>query len=787
MRNKIFILFLFYLSSFIVVVSVFGAGCRGGPFECGNYHRIPEDCSTCPGLPNANCEKCECDGWNTYVLVCNDITSYSNCVNISSYCHSLGYDCGYGSCSWYRYACSGTSCVWSKGSGNDTCSSSCTQGWGAWSACSNSCGDGTQSRTCNCSGDCCTGCSDGEGSGSCGSTQTKGCCVCNSSCACDASEPNYQTQCAAPYCGQYVCHTTYGQRCGGSSCAQSCSKTNCGNCADWRSSSLTIDSSKVHDLPLSILGHARDNNGATDGVEDVHVYFDCPSGNCSSSNFWTSFSANNITIKANDPNAGSFNDQIKTPAMFDLYNKLSRNGENHTHTLYFFAVQTEGGTCGNWLFATKTINLTNASPQNQSLKLCQQNPENCFCGTGLDSCQDKPILSYTTNNILRLKAIFSDTDQFPTQPVGYIRESDIDEAYIIFDSDNDENNGFFYRIKYKDDVNNSSYFLAEDGGTKANLIAIQNHSRSITGSYNLNLTIDLDFTLYPKNEPFTSNIYLKVKDFAGKEIKTEMVSTTFTAAPYWYKLKNASLNKRGKLENYLNNSPTPYDSDDTSEKLLIIGSGGSVLVESATGNSLGFTPIENYVSSNRWLKQGYSLSTTTRFFINQYFNYAKSRKLVKYISTVSDSEIESNKVNIYKGNDVELLSDLTKENFVLVLRNNDDTDFVNLRINKQYFNQSKRSQAFLANSVTFSNNTTEANGIFIAFSFNIKDPPLSTYITTPLKITGNLISLEEIVDTTVRRRTDITKPSIFIVFSPQMYLNLLPYLSVSKYDWQQLQ
>ena len=474
--------------------------------------------------------------------------------------------------------------------------------------------------------------------------------------------------------------------------------------------------------------------------------------------------------------------------MANLYDKTGgRDGENHNnHTLYFFAVQTESGTCGNWLFATKTINLTNTDPQNQSLKLCQTN-DSCFCGTGLDTCQDKPILSFTINNILRVKAVFYDSDQFPTQPEGYIRESDIDEAYIIFDNNDDENDGFFYRIKYKDNVNNGNYSLTEDGGNKAHLIAIQNHSRSITESYKLNLTIDLDFTLYPKNDPFTSNIYMKVKDFAGKERKTEMVSTTFTTAPYWYKLKDASLNKKEKLKNYLNNNPSPYDIDDTSEKLLIIGSGGVVLVEESTDNSLGYTPIENYISSNRWLKQGYSFSTTPSFFVEQFLSYAKSRKLVKYITSVSDAEIESNKINIYKGSDVTLSNDITKQNFVVILRNTNDTGFVNLRIDKTQFNQSKLSQAFLAQTITFSDNTTEANGIFIAFSFNIKDPPLSTYITTPLKITGNLISLDEIADTTVRRRTDITKPSIFIVFNPKMYLDLLPYLSIAKYDYQQIQ
>jgi len=729
-------------------------------------------------------------------LICG---ANSSCIFTANSCTvwSGRVDLATNGCNIYHWGCSGTSCVKLSGHGSDTCSSSCrSQGWGSWSTCSNSCGNGSQSRTCNCSGDCCTGC-DGY---SCNSTQSQQCCVCNNSCNCNASKPDYRTQCQSPYCGQNVCHTTSGERCSGSSCAISCTKTDCGKCDDLRSARIEIENtnnnniSKTHDLPLFVSGHARDRNGITHGVEDVHIYVDCPSeSTCNQSHFWTSFNVNSITIKPNDPNAGYFSGAIKASNMANLYNRIGRDGGNHSHALYFFAVQTQppenlNATCGNWYFGKKEITLTNSSPQNQSLSLCQQNPEFCFCGsavTGLSSCLNLPILSYTNNNILRIKAAFSDPDSFPSEEIGFIRESDIDEAYIIFDDDNNENNGYFYRIKYKDNPNNNSYTITEDGGRIANLVDINNHSRNVTHAYTLNLTIDLDFSKYPRENPFHSNIYVRARDFAGKESpKSLMISTTFTAAPYWYKLRNASLNKKGELRNYINNLPSPYDTDDTYEKLLIVGEAGPVLVQNSGQNTLGFTPIENYLSQKRFFKEGYNFSNQPRFFIPQYIAYAKSRKLINYIQN-DISKIKPNMINIYQGSNLTLSQDINQQNIVLILMNNEN-NLIDLRIDKNVFNQSRFSQAFLARSITFSNSVTEANGIFLAFSFNLKDLD-PQYITTPLKINGNLVSMEEIVDTTVRRRIDITKPSIFIVFNPKIYLDLLPYLSVYKYDWRQLQ
>ena len=80
---------------------------------------------------------------------------------------------------------------------------------------------------------------------------------------------------------------------------------------------------------------------------------------------------------------------------------------------------------------------------------------------------------------------------------------------------------------------------------------------------------------------------------------------------------------------------------------------------------------------------------------------------------------------------------------------------------------------------------TEVNAILIAdsvdFASDVETP-------NPLKIKGNVVSTNP-TDTWLKRNNPIDKsrPSVFIVFDASMYMDLLPYLSINKYDWQELQ
>lgn len=643
-----------------------------------------------------------------------------------------------------------------------TCENSCTpQCQGSWSACSNNCGDGTQTSPRYCVAQC--------GNTVYGTDCSQSCCSCSQSCSCDASEPDYQNQCSAPYCGQYVCDTTYGQRCAGSSCPLACSKTNCGYCSNYRSYSLTFPSSVVHDMPISLSGFVRDNNGATDGVEDVHIYKD--------DTFWTNFDGNGITIKPNDPNAGSFNGNLIVPNTATLYtNTGGRNGSNHQVTLDFWAVQTETNTCGNWKFDTKTITLTNTAPSNPSVIFKDSNGNPICTNNG---CAGIPLLSHTTDNILKVEIKINDPDNFPTSPAGYQRGSDIQELTFAF--------GDYYQVKYTDTGNNN-FSVVEDGGTLVELITLQNtsQSRNYTNP-TLTISFNLNFTDFPQSENFTSNVNISAKDFAGSTFSQQVIGNITFYPPYWYKLKNTSLIKMGTLTNYLASSPQPYDADDNSQRLLIIGEGGVV---TTVGNNITLGGnTADLVSSKKWYALNYQNSRN--FFVNQYIQYSKSRKAMKIITNTND--IETNKINLLKSGNITIDNNnkslFEKENYVLIVRNQQDTDFAEVIFNLNSFNNATpfKSLAIIAKKITFSDNTQEINGVFLASSFQLATNPSPHYTNNPLKITGNLSSFEEIVDTTVRRRTDVTRPSIFIVFSPTMYLNLLPFLSISKYNWQQQQ
>lgn len=731
--------------------------------------------------------------------------------------YSGNYRCTYSdstvttNCRWWYNSCSrpdsiqyddrcvsggSTGCSWS-GMGNHpettsgcwTCENSCTPTCqGEWSGCSNSCGDGTQTRPNYCVAQC--------GNTVTGPDCVQNCCSCSESCSCDAPEPNWQSKCT-PSCGQYVSDTTYGQRCGGSSCALSCSKTAGGNCADYRSSSLTspADNSNysnfVHDMPIPVSGFAKDTNGATDGVEDVHIY--------NGSSFWTSLTGNGITIQPNDSPtapAGSFNGNLNPSNTSSLYTATGgRNGQNHLVTLDFWAVQTENNTCGNWKFATRTITLTNTPPSSPHITFLTSNG-NQICQD--NNCLNLPLLSYTPNNILRVKITVNDSDLFPTSPSGFQRLSDIQE--VIFSFSDSDNSHLYYRVKYTDtdtDTDNNRFSLQEDGGDYVDSIILQPGNQSANyNSPTLTIYFNLDFKDFPKNQNFNSSVSLDVSDFAGANITQTVVNDTTLYPPYWYKLKNASLIKKGNLVNYLAYSPSPYDSDDTNQRYLIIGEAGVVSVE---GNNITLgAPTEDVgqlISSKKWGHRSYQKQS--HFFVEQYLAYSKARKAMKVVTDPND--IENNKINLLRRGNITIISGgddpshsrfnsshFAKQNSVIIVRTSDDSDLAEVTFDLSTFNPAKNSLAIIAKKITFNDNTSEINGIFLASSFQLASEPSPHYSSNPLKITGNLSSFDEIVDTTVRRRPDINKPSIFIVFSPQMYLDLLPYLSVSSYDWTEL-
>ena len=380
----------------------------------------------------------------------------------------------------YHTVCSGTSCVRTPGFGSNECSSSCSsQGWGS---CSTSCGSGN--KTCNCSGDCCTGCSDP--SGSCGSTT--GCTNC-SGCA------NTCTLCGAS-CGTYCGNKTVTgkKNCGITACESNCTydcpciecefcSPSCGqardcdvNCSDYRSSSWTspIDSSSwTHDVSITVSGWAKDTNGATDGVSAVHVYRD---GDPGVGTYITSISA--------DINSGAFSGSI--PANF--YANGFTGSESHTFNLW--ALKRDSDDCDNWKIGVRTISLTNSSPGNISFS---PNSGNL-------------ILDYDSdgNNQVEFTAIFNDVDPVPAG-----RYHDVRYGRVRFG----EAASPLLLLQYTDN-GDSTYDVDIIGGSESGNITLVNSSRSKNAN-NLTINFTLDFANMSSGAAGTYNIYQYAQDWAG--------------------------------------------------------------------------------------------------------------------------------------------------------------------------------------------------------------------------------------------------------------------------------
>lgn len=253
---------------------------------------------------------------------------------------------------------------------------------------------------------------------------------------------------------------------------------------------------------------------------------------------------------------------------------------------------------------------------------------------------------------------------------------------------------------------------------------------------------------------------------------TSTPTPTPTTGP-WIKVKDSSFSSSNNLNNPIPNNPISYDSDDDALDNFIIGTGGLVVAPSvnltainpnAKPNSFNWT--DNYVPS--------SLTSP-----NTYLSYIKSRKEYKVISSLD--EITASGIYCYNGNLTlnSVPSQFNSYDVVVVAAANNCTDLANITVNTVNFNPSQ-SVALVGSSINFSPTVANAVGLFIADT-------MTTGLTVDqgLKITGNLIVQSGL--TNDRHWINANKPSLFIVFEGQRYLDLLPYISTANYEWRQSQ
>lgn len=247
----------------------------------------------------------------------------------------------------------------------------------------------------------------------------------------------------------------------------------------------------------------------------------------------------------------------------------------------------------------------------------------------------------------------------------------------------------------------------------------------------------------------------------------------FKSVGPWVKILNGAFATANNTSNVVSTSIAPYDSQDDGTRNFIISSAGS-----DPGSALA--PTLNLgtgsVSSKGWLATGYTKASTLSPSV--FLEYVKARKEFVNIDQSDLSELQDGKINIWTGGDLTInssnASKFNGKRAVLVTNG-----AVNITEN---FTPSSASAAIIADTITFTGDpspVTQANGLFVANT-------VSTGLTDNqgLKITGNLVAGTLNND---RYWVGNTKPTVFVVLDPSLFINLLPWASVSKYEYRQTQ
>lgn len=235
----------------------------------------------------------------------------------------------------------------------------------------------------------------------------------------------------------------------------------------------------------------------------------------------------------------------------------------------------------------------------------------------------------------------------------------------------------------------------------------------------------------------------------------------------WFKMAQTSFNSRmsGRL-NYLPASITAYDQDDSAvNRYLIEGSSGNIMQSEPVAIGASDMPY----SANNWYTTNYSANTDISY--SKYIDYIKARK--SYTKITDLTEIEGDGIYSISTPVTLTAAQFDGKKVVLVVEGAAAT------FSGATFIPANGSLALVAKDIIIDPTVTEIDAILVGQTVSTGEAPVG------LKIKGNLIS-ESAVDVK-RTQTNARKPSLFVVFNPKTYLDVLPYLSTSTYDWRQIQ
>lgn len=251
---------------------------------------------------------------------------------------------------------------------------------------------------------------------------------------------------------------------------------------------------------------------------------------------------------------------------------------------------------------------------------------------------------------------------------------------------------------------------------------------------------------------------------------TYCVNPTPTQSP-WTKLKNTSFQSINNLTVTVPVNPAQFDSSDSGSSHFIEGIG----LVSNSANSLA----SNQDSSVGWQASGY---TPNILFTNdKLLSYVNSKKEHKNISQLSANWSEITQSGIY------YLNAGTPGGYTITTAPTMNVPFVLIADGpitiKPSGNTFSPTAAFalIAPSIIIDPTVSSINALLIASTIDTGTS------TTSLKITGNLIAQSSYTNNRTSASSQNKAPSVFIDFDPSQYIDLLPYLSIDKYEWQQLQ
>ncbi len=262
---------------------------------------------------------------------------------------------------------------------------------------------------------------------------------------------------------------------------------------------------------------------------------------------------------------------------------------------------------------------------------------------------------------------------------------------------------------------------------------------------------------------------------------TKTCGECFVPKP-WYRLNSASFHKKNSISDPIPLTITPFDDSDTDQTYLTIQDNlsrhGAGLITSEGSIYLG--PYTSEVSSLDWSLQNYSHGSEIRTYIDYFHKYSRKQKKVNIISSIS--EIDSNTINIYENTEALSFSDLPNHTSYVLLTKSD----IVIDDNPSHVvNPLQKSLSIISMGTMYIHpDIREINGILIADNYDFAHQTDTSQYN--LKINGNLISGHEITELK-RGEGPYDSASLYVVFNPKMYSDLIPHLSTLNIGKKQIQ